>query len=918
MTAPLRETGIGFVGEVSWGTHLCHFFETRQDLLDALLPFFRAGLEAGEYCLWLVADPLAEEEATSALRQIVPALDHFLADGSIEIRPARDWYLAAGSLDHRVLLTAWERKLTQALSNGFAGMRANGSTAWLQEEVWRDFLAYEEKLNEWLADKRMLVVCSYPLATGSAAAVLDVAQAHNFAIAKRRGSWEVVETPEFRDAKAEIKRLNEGLQQRVAEKTAELEAVNAELRARHRQQSALADLGQAAIRATDLRALMDEAAVVAAETLGTEFSVISELLPDLDEFRVLSGVGWKAGYVGGTLHALGTPGGYLLAADEPIVINDLAADTRFAPPPILLDHAVVSLMGVIVRGRARPWGLLAVHTTRPRTFSPDEVGFLQAVADLLALAVERSEVEVAQQRERETLQAIFDNIPVMISFFDTSGRLLRVNREWERVLGWTFEEAQRTDILAEVYPDPDRQKQALEFIRRAGRDWVDFKPRTREGRFVDSSWARFRLSDGSALGFGIDITERKQAEEQRARLLDSESWARAEAEAALERLSAIHAITDAALSYLGLDDLLRELLARLRSTLQAGAVSVWLIDEERKGLHARAVDGLPLEGFAGVHLPLEAVHLDAPFRGYERPAPERDDAYGRAWSALNTSLRAGMTTPLLVEGKAIGIVGVASSNESFTEDELHLLQVVADRVAPAIERGRLDETVRAGREQLKTLSRRLLSAREAEHRRLAVELHDELGQVLTAVKINLAFLERQSGAAPAHLKDAIASVDGAMERVRDLALDLRPSVLDDLGLPAAIRWYADRFARSTHIEAHLSIDALPRLPPELEIACFRVAQEALTNVTRHARARNTWVDLHLDAGALDLRVRDDGIGFDADLARERATLGASMGLLGMQERVSLAGGEYELATRPGGGTTVGARFPLGRMPAAAP
>jgi signal transduction histidine kinase len=140
---------------------------------------------------------------------------------------------------------------------------------------------------------------------------------------------------------------------------------------------------------------------------------------------------------------------------------------------------------------------------------------------------------------------------------------------------------------------------------------------------------------------------------------------------------------------------------------------------------------------------------------------------------------------------------------------------------------------------------------------------------------------------------------------------LRPSVLDDLGLAAAVRWYGDRFARTMHIDTHLSIDAVPKLSPELETACFRVAQEALTNVARHAQARNVWVDLHLVAEALDLRVRDDGIGFDAGVARNRAIGGASVGLLGMQERVSLAGGEYELSTRPGGGTEVRARLPLG-------
>ncbi len=633
----------------------------------------------------------------------------------------------------------------------------------------------------------------------------------------------------------------------------------------------------------------------------------------------------------------------------------------------------------------------------------------------------------------------------MISFYDPSGRLLRVNREWERTLGWTAEEAQRVDILAETYPDPARRQEVLEFIRRAEHRWVDFGARARDGRTIDASWARFRLSDGSVIGFGIDISERKQAEEalresearfrqlaetiddvfwlanadltemlyvspayrevfgrsceslyreprswleavhpedrervrravderprgpmdetyrvvradgsirwirdqgfpirdalgqtyrfagiaeditdrrgaeeERKRLLESESKARSEAEGALERLRAIESITDAALSYLGLDDLLRELLARLRSTLQAEIASVRLIDEERRELYARAIDGIPLARVAGIGLPIDAVRLDAPFMVNEiqPPAPGRHDWFAKMWTAMGMPLRAAMSTPLVVAGKPIGLVGVTSTRAPFTEADLHLLQVVADRVAPAIERGRLLESVRAGRERQNVLSRRLLTAQEEERRRIAVELHDDLGQVLTAVKINLESLERAAGAtpAPAQLKSAIGCVDEAMQRVRDLALDLRPSVLDDLGLPAALRWYVDRFARDAHLEAHLSIGVVPRLDPGVETACFRVAQEAMTNVARHAQARRVWLDLHVLAEGLELGVRDDGIGFDVAGARERAALGASMGLLGMQEHVSLVGGEYEVRRAPGGGTLLRARFPVGEKP----
>jgi signal transduction histidine kinase len=217
---------------------------------------------------------------------------------------------------------------------------------------------------------------------------------------------------------------------------------------------------------------------------------------------------------------------------------------------------------------------------------------------------------------------------------------------------------------------------------------------------------------------------------------------------------------------------------------------------------------------------------------------------GVARADLLATTRSVMGAPLRVGDKVVGVVSVSSNRpRRFTEEDLKLLLLVADRAAPAVERARLLETVRAARERQKALSHRLLTAQEEERRRLAVELHDELGQVLTAVKINLASLQRLPGvaAAPTQLKDTIASVDQAMEKVRDLALDLRPSVLDDLGLPAALRWYVDRFARAAHVEAHLSIDAVPHLEANLETVSFRVAQEALTNVARHARARRVWV-----------------------------------------------------------------------------
>jgi PAS domain S-box-containing protein len=214
-------------------------------------------------------------------------------------------------------------------------------------------------------------------------------------------------------------------------------------------------------------------------------------------------------------------------------------------------------------------------------------------------------------------------------------------------------------------------------------------------------------------------------------------------------------------------------------------------------------------------------------------------------------------------------------------------------------------------EALRTLSRRLLTAQEEERRRVARELHDEVGQVLTGVKIQLQSLLR-SGPGPSiqtGVADAVRSIDSAIDGVRGLSLELRPSVLDDLGLAAAVRGHAERVARETGIEivvsAHLTE---PRLAPEVETTCFRVVQEALTNIVRHAAARRVTVDLRRDDEGLQLVVHDDGAGFDVAVARRRASEGACMGLSSMEERVCLAGGEIDLRSAPGEGTRVTVRF----------
>jgi PAS domain S-box-containing protein len=229
MRPEMRKTGVDVVGDMPWGTHFCLFYETRADLLETLVSYCKAGLESQEFCLWVVAEPLTGEDARHALERAIPDFDRYLAEQSIEIVAARDWYLQDGAFDLNRVISGWNEKLTRASAKGYAGVRVTGDTAWLEKKDWKDFCEYEESLNQAIANQRLAVLCTYPLAACGAAEILDVVRTHQFAVTKRRGGWDIIETAGHKQAKAEIKRLNEELEQRVLERTSQLTAVNSAL-----------------------------------------------------------------------------------------------------------------------------------------------------------------------------------------------------------------------------------------------------------------------------------------------------------------------------------------------------------------------------------------------------------------------------------------------------------------------------------------------------------------------------------------------------------------------------------------------------------------------------------------------------------------------------------------------------------------
>jgi PAS domain S-box-containing protein len=474
-----------------WGTHFCHFYETKQDLLDTLVPYFKAGLESKEFCVWVVSDSelISVAEAKAALAQAVPDLGRHLADENIEILNGLDWYLEENVFTLERVTRAWDAKLKRALARGYDGMRVSGDTFWLTEKDWKDFFAYEKQLNESIVDQPMTVLCTYPLAKSGAGEVLDVVQAHQFAIARRQGEWEIVETPELIQAKAEIERLNEELEQRVIERTRELAAANEELRKEIAERKRAED----ALRRSEdrLRLVID-----------TVPALIHTGLPDgqLDFFNQrwldfvglsledLSGWKWTAAIHPEDVAAMVERWRAALATGEPY---EHEARVRRADGEYrCMVHREVPLRDE--RGNIVKWYASSIDIE------------------------DRKRAEDALRQSEERFAAFMDNLPGYAWMKDLQGRYVYVNEMVRglpgyRSLGKTDAQIWPADLAA-VYRANDQQVIAA---KKPLHTLEHFQLEGKHRYMAGSKFPIFDKTSAVALvgGVGVDITERIEAEE---------------------------------------------------------------------------------------------------------------------------------------------------------------------------------------------------------------------------------------------------------------------------------------------------------------------------------------------------------------------------------------------------------------------
>jgi len=287
----------------------------------------------------------------------------------------------------------------------------------------------------------------------------------------------------------------------------------------------------------------------------------------------------------------------------------------------------------------------------------------------------------------------------------------------------------------------------------------------------------------------------------------------------------------------------------------------------------------------------------------------QDERHNRRWPEMPP--HKDICLPLKVRGKVLGVMKVCLLvAQEVTPDGVKLWVSISDQIAVAIENAQLHKAERAAHEQLRDLTRYLQTARETERAHIAREIHDEFGQALTALKMDLAWLTKRLSADGPRLAEKASSmsdlIDTTIQTVRRVATELRPGVLDDLGLAAAIEWQAQDLADRTGIDCELCLsDEDIVLDRDLATAIFRIFQETLTNIARHAEATRVCIELEDRASELVLIVRDNGKG----IVESQLFDSKSLGLIGMQERARAWGGEVTFQGVPGQGTTVTLRIP---------
>jgi PAS domain S-box-containing protein len=959
----LRKSGIDVLGELSWGAHICNFYETRQDLLDTLVPYFNAGLTSNEYCLLVLSvttDHVTAEEAAAVLRNAIPDLDRYILSGQLEIVNSDDWFLSGGAFDLSEVIRRFVHKLEHALEKGYDGMRVNGGSGWLMEEEGK-LHRFEKRLGELIAGQRLIVLCNFPLQTTGAEEVFDITQLHGFTMARRKGTCQLLESGAEQKAIEEIRRLNQKIHNRIPVNNRQF-------------------FSGYLVAVVSVGLAMSIALLLQSYQISAPVSLF---------FCALMFSAWYAGL---------RPG--LLA----IVLSLLAFNYFFTAPlylPVNSDEwprmVLFGLAGLFVVFLSANQRASAQSLRHARDILQETVSKLQRTNAVLHTEVsERIRSEHMVIKEKELSNEIIDSIPGVFLVLDENFRNLRWNKNVEIVSGYSPPEVGQLNVLTDFYPDPverDKVKELLETAFRTGNAHGEVSPVMKDGT-RPSFYFTVRLINyegrPAVICTGIDITELKQAHEK---LNATEQRFRAIVENTPDQIVQFNRqfrrtyVNPAVVRNTGqsaelllekpLGSIVREMgpnvaeneLEQMRREISA----VFESGESRNvemslpfpgGRRYFSIGFFPELDVNGAVIHVMAIAHDISDRKQSEDILRQNEDRIRlvidtipimAWSIVpdggldfankrwleyaGLSLEDEIKEPTQIihpddREKAITRWMANMAIGEFYEDEMRLRRADGQyrrfliRTAPFLDdhgavikwygvaidiedSKRAENALRESYTQIRKLTEHLQTVRETERTYIAREIHDELGQQLTAIKMDVVWIDRKTPESLAEIKTKLKNIIGLLDvsnqSVRKILSELRPRILIDQGILEGIEWLSLKFSETTGVPVKFSVSEKDiNVPEPLAICIFRICQEAFTNITRHSHAKNVTISLLLSDDRLSFTMEDDGVGFDTTAVNT----GKSFGILGMRERVLALNGQFNLHSSPGNGAKISVILPL--------
>ncbi len=583
--------------------------------------------------------------------------------------------------------------------------------------------------------------------------------------------------------------------------------------------------------------------------------------------------------------------------DQPAVlerVNKLLAGQEAEP----LDHRIYHKNGSVrwVRNTA----------VLRRDVQGNVISYEGLISDITA----RKEAEEALRRSERKYRMLMEQASDGITIIDETGHLVQVNSQMCEMLQYSREEI-LTRNVADLIPAPDLAVTPVGFDElRAGQTLLRERSlRRQDGTLLPVEISSKMIEPDRILAILRDISERKAVE---------------------RRENLAHQLGRQLTTLLDPDALLVETVNRLKETFGYYYVHVYLLDGTQRFDEGYRHSLTVREGTGEAGIVLKgkkhAIDLDTDRSLVAQAALSLQPIVANDVSQYPDYLpnpflpqtQSEAAFPLFLGQRLIGVLDVQHTGvDRFNDNEVRTLQIVASQLSVALanaelfaEQERLLEEVKAGRERLQALSHRLVEVQEAERRHIARELHDEVGQLLTGLKLTLDMSLRLPNEEIRYsLDEPQALVNDLIRRVRELSLELRPAMLDDLGLLPTLMWHFERYTAQTRIKVKLEQSGLQdrRFTAATETAAFRIIQEALTNVARYAGATEVTVRLWLDGNLLHVQIRDDGAGFDLEAIQ---ATGNHSGLSGMSERAALLGGQLTIESARGVGTQLTAKLPL--------